>query len=368
MPVVDLCGAPRERGRGYGEAVRESIADVLDRWRGALGSTGSRETLRAPFDPDAYLDGFLHRTDFLPAIQQWAPALLEEVEGIAEGAGQSRRTMLALQLLDEEWEYGLRRGLERPVMRCTSFAIAGAADAPTLAGQNMDVPAWVDGCQVLLRIKGRDGEPDALVFSIAGYLGFNGMTGSPLGITCNSLSQLRSSCSGLPVSFLVRSILARRTIDDAERFLRSIRHASAQAYTLSAPGDVRCFECSARRVDRYASDAAPARLLHTNHPFVNRDWDEGSAAERVDANSEARLASVRRHLGQEGGAMTVDQAKAALAARDECENPVSCRRRCDDITGTANFTAGASIYEMSDSPRLHFAAGPPCQTAFKVFT
>lgn len=368
MPVIDLRGAPRDRGRRYGETVRDGIADVLDRWRRALGSTWPQIDDRAPINPESYLDTFLRGTNFLPAIERWAPNLLEEIEGIAEGSGQSQRAILALQLLDEEWEYGLRRGLTSPAMRCTSFAIAGTANAPTLAGQNMDVPAWVDGCQVLLRIKGDAGEPDALVFSVAGYIGFNGMTTAPLGITCNSLSQLRSSSSGLPVAFLVRSVLARRTIDEAEMFLRSIAHASAQTYTLSAPGDVRCLECSAQRIERFEPDAAPTRVFHTNHPFVNHDWDGESGAERVDANSAARLASVHRHLGRRSGTITVSQAKAALAAHDDRDNPVSCRRRPDDDAGTMNFTAGASVYEMGDTPQLHLAAGPPCQTAFKTFT
>ena len=64
--TVQLAGTPRERGRIHGEALRPLISRGMRRWRGAiLASTG--------LDPDDYLDRFLESSDFLPAIERWAP-------------------------------------------------------------------------------------------------------------------------------------------------------------------------------------------------------------------------------------------------------------------------------------------------------
>jgi hypothetical protein len=53
-------------------------------------------------DAQSFFDRFYHQTDFLPAIEKYAPDLLEEVRGIAEGSGRSFDETLARQLSDED--------------------------------------------------------------------------------------------------------------------------------------------------------------------------------------------------------------------------------------------------------------------------
>jgi hypothetical protein len=81
LRVAHMVGAPRERGRAQGEALRATIAVAMGRWKEGLGvATGC--------NPNTYLDGFVAATSFLPAIERWTPHLLEEVRGI--GAQASR--------------------------------------------------------------------------------------------------------------------------------------------------------------------------------------------------------------------------------------------------------------------------------------
>ena len=369
MPVVELSGTPRERGRLYGESCKSLIAQVVEAWCADLGNYGRARGLGRTGGPEAYLKAFLSDTDYLRSIEQWAPSLLEEVKGIAEGSGQPFDIILGLQLMDEEWVYGLHQGLKKPTTKCTAFGVPGQANSTSYAGQNMDIPSWVEGKQVLLRIMPTQDAPETLVFAFAGIIGLNGMNAEGLGITCNTLSQLRSSTDGLPVSFIVRSVLEKQSIEEAEQFIGAIKHASGQNFILSSQEQMRCFECSAGRVIRYAPKDQQGRVFHTNHPLVNKDNDERlpEREHQHSANSCARLESISERLSDSDHAITIADIKAALGAHDDPSNPVSRRINPENSNSSIGYTAGSSIYELGVKPRLHFAAGPPCETEFEIF-
>ena len=368
MSVIELSGTPRERGRLYGETAKDLIAKAVEAWKADLGNFNQGNASVKTQNPDAYIEEFLSQTNYTKSIQKWAPALLEEVRGIAEGAGQDFQIMLGFQLIDEEWVYGLRRGLDKPINKCTAFGLPNQKNSISYAGQNMDVPSWVEGLQVLLRVMPKDNAPEALVFTKAGSIGLNGLNASSLGITCNTLAQLNYATDGLPVSFIVRSVLERSSIEEAEQFLRSIKHASGQNYILSSPEDMRCFECCGTSVVRYAPEKYQGRVFHSNHPLVNPDENNLLPPDKKrNKNTVARLDSISNQLGDMSREMTLKDIKAALAAHDDHENPVSRQINSNNVSSSIGYTAGSSIYELGATPRLHLAAGPPCETDFKIF-
>ena len=149
-------------------------------------------------------------------------------------------------------------------------------------------------------------------------------------------------------------------------FLRSVPHASGQNYLLSSANDLRCFECNSKGVVRYTRKNSPCRVFHTNHPLSGTDESPGGDAkiERT-ANSIERLRSISTRLGETSQDVSLEEIKAALSAHDDPSNPVS---RNTNIHGDPiGFTAGSSIYEFGDIPRLHLAAGPPCETEYELF-
>ena len=367
LQVIQLGDNPRERGRFYGEKTKSLIANIVDLWRAELGNFGRNSEMTNNINSDAYLSEFFSQTGYLCSIEKWTPDLLEEVKGIAEGSGQSLEHILGLQLLDEEWVFGLRRQLPRPRNKCTAFGIPAQLNETSYAGQNMDVGSWVDGGQVLLRVMPTNGYPEALVFSVASNIGLNGVNSHGLGVTCNTLAQLNYSTDGLPVAFIVRTILQKKSIDEAEEFLRAVPHASGQNYILSSSGDMRCFECCGSSVVRYAPEEYQGRVFHSNHPLVNEDicFDVLPPELMRSNNSVARFDSICSRLGDTSQTLTLDDIKAALSAHDDPANPVS--RNTNNENSPIGFTAGSSIYELGDVPRLHLAAGPPCETDYEVF-
>jgi len=303
LEVVAAGGSAHARGRAIGEALRAEIGGHLRAWRASIA-------LRSDEDAGAYVTALLSDTDFKPAIRQWAPDLLDEVEGMAAGAGLAADDVFALQLLDEEWAYRERRAAARRMPeKCSSFAIAsgGADGAPAWIGQNMDLGGYTDGFQAMLRI-GPDGErPAALVFTAAGMIGLMGVNAAGLGVCVNALPQLANAPSGVPVAFVLRRLLQARTLAEAVDLVLAIPHATNQHYVIASPDGVRSFEASAAGVAEYRPPD-PARVFHTNHPLA-------AAATRAapDAweNSEARLASLTRRLG--AGAPGLAELQAALS-------------------------------------------------------
>jgi len=367
--VIDLSSTdPLERGRVYGEKAKALIAEVVDHWRSDLGSFFSMNENIAVVDVDAYLDKFISETNYIEAIRKWTPDLLDEVRGIAQGSGQSFNTIYALQLLDEEWLFGLRNRLGKPTSKCTAFGILDNSAGLCFSGQNMDVPAWVEGRQVLLRIAANETSPECLVFSIAGTIGVNGLNANGLGITCNTLTQLKYSLDGLPVLYIVRKILQQNSIELAEKILLAIQHASGQNYILSSKSRLRCYECSSTSIVRYSPTEDGSRIFHTNHPLINDNENSLIQGDkRCYINTKSRLDSISGRLGDPSKSPELSDIKAALAAHDDPDNPVSrvlaqCLQ-CNSI----GYTAGASIYELGDTPRFHFASGPPCETEFRTF-
>lgn len=367
LPTIELRGSPRTRGRIHGETLRQKIRDVdAHHDRFLAGYFG--------VDPNDYVADFLDRAHFVPAIKAHAPDLIQEVEGLAEGANLSFAKALHMQLIDEEWAYGFYHHRSVEQNKCTSVGIANGNDAPTVAGQNMDVPGYIDSNQILFHIESDGDTPEAYVFSYAGLIGLNGLNSASIGICCNTLNQLEPSMTGLPVAFLVRSVLRQRSFDDARAFITSVPHASGQNYVLSAPGRIGAFECSANKVVEFRPDAEHRHVFHTNHALVNDDQsryrDRMETLSPVNrnkfANSHARLASIEARLMAQPDSWTVDTLKAALRSRDNAAHPI-CRSRDDMQDSFIGFTAGSMIYEHTEPPMLHLASGPPDETRYRKF-
>jgi hypothetical protein len=343
---VDLHGGAYERGEACGRAFRDRIAAHMEAWREWLANATG-------LDASAYVRAMLRDTDYVSAIQRHAPDLLEEVRGVADGAGLDRDLVYGLQLMDEEWFHRVRAGLNRRIPgKCSSLAIVQPG-GPTWIGQNMDLGDYTDGHQVVLRI-GPDGEkPGALVFTTAGVIALMGVNDAGVGVCVNSLPQLPSAPEGVPVAFVIRRLLQARNLDEASEWVQAMPHATNQHYLIAEPGAVRSFECSAAGVNEY-HPADPSRVLHTNHPLADVQGEPEGPDER--RNSAQRLASLSNRLAS--GSPGLAELQAAFSACDDPEHPV-CRTGGG---GNIGFTCGSMLSALpheGGAIRSWVSAGPP---------
>lgn len=357
--VVVLEGSAYQRGLTHGRALKEEIAEVLRLWRADLKKQYKAE-------PDTFVKRFLAATNYLPAIRKWTPELLDEVRGIAEGAGVAFETMLVFQLVDEYWVQGAQVGAER----CSSLGIGKRGKRPALVAQNMDVENYRDGFQVVLHVKHADSDLESFVLTCAGMIGVNGMNNRAVGLCCNTIDQLTNSRDGLPVAFIVRGVLSQRSEADAVAFLHRVKHASGQNYVLGGPDKAYSFECSAGKVIPFRPEGRAGGVWHTNHPLANDDYTAGyrealrRKAGGKPGSSAVRLKCLEDRLGNAKADWTLALVKATLASKDSADHPV-----CVPKGKKAAFTFASTIMVLSpDRPEFHVAPGPPDVTAYEVLT
>ena len=369
IEVVTLTGSPLERGRIHGETLKGKITEFIKIWKNELAKAYK-------LDPEKYIEEFVEKTRFTEAINKWTPDLLEEVRGISEGSGIDYKTIFAFQLPDEEWWFGRNKalGISLPLPEhCSALGVYGQKGLPPLLAQNLDLPSYFDGFQTLLHIKHKDSTLESTILTTSGFIAACGMNNRSVGICCNTLLQLNQRTDGLPVAFIVRGVLEQAQYDGATKFIHEIKHASGQNYTIGGPEEIADFECSANKVSRFIPQAGLTRVYHTNHPLVNDDQStykeilKGLPSEKKPAgpgNSEIRLEALEKRLKDPSQRITVDTIKSTLSSHDDPQNPV-CRQKPKDGGGGCTF--GCIVMELSDSPQLSLAPGPPSDTDFKVY-
>jgi len=366
--VLTLTGTPRNRGNIYGETLKTKIQSIVSVWKEGLGR-------QYKISPDKYIDEFVENTDFKKAIKKWTPHLLDEVEGIAESAEIDFKTFYAFQLWDEEWWYGRNKtlGITLPESgKCSALGVYGQEGLPPLMGQNLDIPGIVDKHQVLLHIKHENSGLESLIFTFSGYIATTGINNSPVGVCVNALLDLDQRIDGLPVAFVVRGALEQKSYGDAVNFLHNIKHASGQNYIIGGPEEVASFECSADKVSRFIPYEGAKRVYHTNHAMVNDDKDileeilktlpPERRRNRGPSNSDIRLKALEKRIKDPAKTITVDTLKEALSSLDDRVHPVCVDRR----ESGGGFTAGSLVMELSGSPVLHYAPGPPCKVPYSI--
>jgi hypothetical protein len=339
--IVDVSGSGRDRGRAHGEILRDRIADALGRWDAEVGE-------RMGIPAADHISGLLAATRFAPAIESATPDLLEEVRGIAEGAAVSFERILAYNLMDEEWWYSQARGHRHA---CSLVAVAGGHGRPAVLAQNMDLPEVMDGGQTILRVTAPDGSR-TVVLTAAGMIGLTGCNSDGLGVCVNTLSMLHHSAEGLPVAFVLRGLLERRSLAGAEAFLRAVPHASGQHYAVACRDDAAGFECSAGGA--VSSDGGAGRFWHTNHPLASRDIDPADDEPGGTADSHRRLA----RLAESG---------PDIGSAADCEELLADRRAPLCVAPEAAhhwLTFGSIAMELSTPPVVRIAPGPPDRTAW----
>lgn len=349
LRILTLEGTPYEMGLDHGRALRKEIREIVGLWKKDLETTYKTEAA-------SFIKTFLAGTNFRPSIDKWTPGLLDEVRGIADGAGLDFETMYAYQLIDETWVAGQDLGAGK----CTSIGARKTADHPAFVSQTLDIPGFYHGYQTVLRIRDRGADLETLVLTIPGVVAANGLNSRGVGVCVNAVTQLAYTTDGLPVAFVIRGILKKRSFAEAVEFLRAIKPAAPQNYLLGGPDGVASFELAGDRIAPFVPFEGAAFTYHTNHPMVNENFNprflelmkaRGGSLDQLK-NSCPRFNFLRQTLGD----------NSASLGLDELENLYRDRKSGINNAGTYACT----IMFLKDDPELYIAPGRPDEEPFQV--
>lgn len=263
LPILHLNGTAFENGEQHGKLLRKEINELIGLWKQDIEA-------KYQMPADTFIQMFLDSTNYIPSIKKWTPELFDEVKGISKGSGIHFNTIFAFQLVDEIWTNA--RLIKMP-HHCTSLGVNNfIKDGGTnWNAQTIDIPTYYHKFPVLLSIKDKNSNSRKLVTTFAGYIGINGLNEN-ISVTENSLTNLKSALSGLPVAFVSRGVLERKTFDDAVSYIKTIKHASGQNYIIVSRSNIISLECATDLIKEYWPDSTKYYTFHGNNPLTNNSY------------------------------------------------------------------------------------------------
>jgi isopenicillin-N N-acyltransferase-like protein len=367
IPWVRVAGTHYERGRQYGVQARARVhlsVQAYERVFAHYAGWDWPKARRVAAGFEAPIGGF-------------RPAYLEELRGIADGAGLDLADVLAINVRTEVMYAAEARraplAARQGPAECSAFAIVappGPSPGVTLVGQNWD---WrLHSAQTLVVLEARqDDGPDFVTVVEAGLLAKAGMNAAGLALVTNALvSDADNGAPGLPYHVLLRALLDCGTVTEALSVLQSgVRSSSANyliAHSSGAALDVEAAPGDFTRL--YLLRPEQGVLLHTNHflsprihPVDLSLWSMPSSAVRLQ-----RLGAGVRAVSGPGGTrrVTLDDLRALLA--DHADYPHSICAHPDPAAHPCEQSATiASLLMDLDAGQMWVAVGNPCRAPYQ---
>jgi len=239
FPLVDVSGTPHARGLQHGRAVPERVAGGVALYRAQLGRRGL---------DDATIRHLAQ--SMLPLIEAYDASYLEEMRGIAEGAGVPLEDIVMLNCRTEML-FGYA-DMKRPAETsadaapsedgdCTGLVVlpARSATGRLMHAHNWD---WRQECVdtgIVLRIRNAGG-PDMLTFTEAGALARHGFNSNGVSLTGNSLTchEDFQKGAGVPLVLLRRRVLEATNLAQAMKTIwASKRYCANNMILAQSSGD-----------------------------------------------------------------------------------------------------------------------------------
>ena len=244
--VIRIKGSPIERGRAYGKQAKERIQKSIN-----LYTQMFEGNAHVSWDQAKKL-----ALQFEDCIKEYFPELIDEMKGIAEGAGLSYEDILTLNCRSEIM-FALPDG-------CTavSYPPQATANNHTVLTQTWDWLIQARPCTVVVEID-QAPLPKILMVAEAGMVGGKGLNEDGIGVTLNALSVGKGQV-GVPLHVMYRKILSSKLLSDAIECVGRCQRAGAGNFNIgSACGIVASVEYSPDNFSVMMSEGEP--LCHANH-------------------------------------------------------------------------------------------------------
>lgn len=365
FPFIDVAGPPHERGLDYGRQAAERVHKSEEIYVRAMEQRGFR------WDEVKRL-----AREFVPAVADLNLHYLDEMEGIAAGAGVGLETVIVVNARSEIFNgrtSDARRAADAamPTEGCTGALALGSAtrDGRLIHGQNWDFNAECVESAVVLRVGHEDGT-SLMTFVEAGGLARSGFNGAGIAVTANALKSDRDfNRGGVPLSIVRRRILEARTFAEAIGAVTSVERAIANNMMLSAAAGDEAIDLETIPGDIFPLWPDEAGLMvHANHfrsPVALTKIVDGHVAERMPGTL-YRDRRVMRHLATRAGDLTIEDFKTAFS--DDFGTPYAvCRPPCPSEEGIEASTVATVIFDTANG-ELHARPAPyDPETGYTVY-
>jgi isopenicillin-N N-acyltransferase like protein len=286
-PFIEIAGRPYERGLAYGSQAKAYVK------RGVRHYSQQLQSLAMDW---ATVQRIVR--DYLRRTEEYGPQYVEEMRGIADGAGLTLDEIMLLNARTEVIELALHperlRGLRIPGIADGCTAVVALPEA-TAAGRlihahNWDWKVGAAEASLVVRVRRSDG-PDFITFTEAGALARFGFNSVGIGVTANYLESDRDYRQvGVPLAIIRRKVLEEEHFALAVKTVYTTPKSGSNNIILSdARGLVIAFECAPD--ETFLLEPERGLLVHTNH------WLSPIALAKLrDTGIEATPCSIPRNI------------------------------------------------------------------------
>lgn len=366
FPCYRVEGDHRQLGRSHGEQAAMAIQAHLEAICRHEG--WSRQSLSA------------HAAPFVPLWDRHCPHLVEELQGLADGARISLLEAVAVNtrsvLSTADPAAGPHvagpkdAGPKDAGDGCTSFGVLATYNSTghVIAGQNSDMLPETETWCYVLHLQPID-RPEILIWTFGGMIGYHGFNSAGVANFANDLGGGPARRFGMPHYPLKRLILECRDLDEVEARMRSFPVAVNANYVLADRQGVIDIEITPEGLRTIQT--SNGYVAHANH-FVCQPWaNEANHAQSAD-DSFVRLERMGRLMDERAGtsALTVDDLQNILRDREGAPTAI-CRtavtRNPDATWETAGITV-ASLIAIPAERRMLIARGPDPAAEFVSYS
>jgi isopenicillin-N N-acyltransferase-like protein len=353
MKRIQLSGTPYAVGEQHGKQGKEQVAQSL-------------ETYERLFHDYAQIDwkeaqerALVH----LSAIEEYDIDLIEEMEGVAKGAGVDFEDILALNARSE---IALTNNT---FDGCTAIAVTMPISSKTFLGQNWDWKASQSNSLLLLDIKQKS-KPDITMVTEGGIIGKIGLNSSGIGVCLNALLTNAKS-DKVPIHLGMRGILNSYTLGEAISRVSDFQMASAANFLIASDEG----EGKAMAVDLEVSPLGievmfnvDGAISHTNHLCSkNLKSKMGDLVEVVYSDSMIRSNRIEQllHLARQGQ-KTINEDTFKSWFSDHFNYPDSiCRHENERMPEYRRMKSVFSIIMNLSERTMRVSDGSPCCSSYE---
>jgi isopenicillin-N N-acyltransferase-like protein len=248
---IRLEGSSRERGRQHGRLLAKPIAKAIDFYQHLFRQHLEIETAEVRRRSRRYID----------PLAEACPAVLDEMEGIAEGAGQNLQDIVMLTV---RWEITFEH---LKVGECSNIFVGSerSQGGQTLLGMNWDWRPEVMAFRAVI-VAHCDDQPDYLVVTECGQpgkygLNEHGIVAIEAGLACRDTR----ATGRVPFAALIRHALASDTLEGARSAIRNNPpEATINFFLADSTGQGWCLEATPQGLFEKALQPQDV-YWHTNH-------------------------------------------------------------------------------------------------------
>lgn len=353
FPIITIEGSPHSRGVQYGKQCQALISKTIAFYRKV-------------FKYESNLDwnqSLQKSTEFIPYIQKYDFEIMEEIEGIAEGADCPLEEILAINVRSELLFLLTAQGKKSMKVSCTSLAATPEAtsERETFLAQNWDWYVKTQNQCIILKIK-QPGRPHILQLVEAGLIAKIGMNSAGIGM-CTNAMVCNNWRVGVPFHVILRGILNAQSMSEAIGAVTKPDRASAGNF-LIGHSDGEAINIEAGPDDLNIIYPERGVITHANHfqvPNSNiRDYIPSLWPDTiVRGHRAAKLLSADKNR--------INRRTIQNLLQDHFDNPFSiCSHSCEKMPVEYTNQTNASIIINLSRQKFYVAKGPPCDHTYAL--